>query len=127
MSEIYNCVCSLFLVGVYSSGPIWGRIVDKRGPRIPLIGAFVLLFLGYSGVKSFFDAGLPGDAQTAGLSTFSFILLVFCNYMTGSGGNGGLTSSVNSTAKTFPDRAVRDFPLFFVGNTHHDFHSLLRL
>jgi hypothetical protein len=26
--------------------------------------------------------------------------------MTGSGGNGGLTSSVNSTAKTFPDKAV---------------------
>jgi hypothetical protein len=26
--------------------------------------------------------------------------------MTGSGGNGGLTGSVNSTAKTFPDKAV---------------------
>ncbi|XP_006457578.1 hypothetical protein AGABI2DRAFT_154754 [Agaricus bisporus var. bisporus H97] len=102
-------------VGVYSSGPIWGRIVDKRGPRIPLIGAFVLLFLGYSGVKSFFDAGLPGDAQTAGLSTFSFILLVFCNYMTGSGGNGGLTSSVNSTAKTFPDRARATATGFVLG------------
>jgi MFS family permease len=99
----------LFLVGVYSCGPIWGRIVDKRGPRIPLIGAFILLLLGYSGIKHFFDTGLPDNAQATKLSHFSFILLVLFSYMSGAGGNGGLTSSVNSTAKTFPDKAVRGF------------------
>lgn len=79
--------------------------MDRRGPRIPLIGAFILLLTGYSGVKLFFDAGLPEGVAT--MTTFNFCLLVFCSFMTGAGGNGGLTSSVNSTAKTFPDKTVR--------------------
>ncbi|KAF5363758.1 hypothetical protein D9756_001104 [Leucocoprinus leucothites] len=91
------------LVGVYTFGPIWGRIVDTRGPRIPLTGAFVLLLTGYSGIKYAFDAGVPQGAMT--ISTFTFALVVLCNFMTGAGGNGGLTSSVNSTARSFPDRA----------------------
>lgn len=90
-------------IGVYSSGPYWGRIVDSRGPRILHICAFILLLAGYSGIQYIFDSGIPSGAKT--ISTFTFCLLVICGYMTGSGGNGGLTSSVNTTAKTFPDRA----------------------
>jgi hypothetical protein len=89
---------------VYSSGPYWGRIVDTRGPRILQICAFILLLSGYSGIQYIFDSGVPSGATT--ISTFTFCLLVLCGYMTGSGGNGGLTSSVNSTARTFPDKAV---------------------
>lgn len=96
---------SFAIVGTYSSAPIWGRIVDTRGPRIPLIGAFFLLPTGYYGIKMFFDAGIPEGATT--MPMFSFILLVLCSLFTGSGGFGGFTSAVNSTAKTFPDKTVR--------------------
>ncbi|EDQ98764.1 uncharacterized protein LACBIDRAFT_192361 [Laccaria bicolor S238N-H82] len=82
-------------IGVYASGPIWGRIVDRRGPRILLACGFMFLLGGYSGIRHLYDEGIPDDA--ASLSTLGL-------FMTGAGGNGGLTSAVNSTAKTFPDR-----------------------
>lgn len=94
-------VCS---VGVYSSGPVWGRIVDTRGPRILLGCAFALLLGGYSGMRYLYDTGLPSGVSS--LSTVGLILLVAFSFMTGTGGNGGLVGSVNTTAKTFPDRAV---------------------
>ncbi|KAF8632395.1 hypothetical protein AX17_004836 [Amanita inopinata Kibby_2008] len=90
-------------VGVYSSGPIWGRIVDTRGPRILLASSFLLLLAGYSGIYNFYSKGLSPSETT--LSGLSFALLVSCAFITGSGGNAGLTSAVNSTAKTFPDSA----------------------
>lgn len=95
---------TLALVGVYSSGPVWGRIVDSGGPRILLGCAFAFLLGGYSGIRYLYDTGLPSGVTS--LSTAAFVLLVLFSYMTGAGGNGGLVSSVNTTAKTFPDRAV---------------------
>ncbi|KAG5643241.1 hypothetical protein DXG03_001290 [Asterophora parasitica] len=89
--------------GVYSSGPFWGRIVDLRGPQILLVSAFALLLTGYSGIRYIYDSGVPEASTT--VSTLTFSLLVLCSFMTGAGGNGGLTSAVNSTAKTFPDKA----------------------
>ncbi|KAF5371466.1 hypothetical protein D9615_009591 [Tricholomella constricta] len=90
-------------IGVYSSGPFWGRIVDFRGPRILLVSAFVLLLTGYSGIRYIYDSGTPAASTT--ISTFTFCVLMLCSFMTGAGGNAGLTSAVNSTAKTFPDKA----------------------
>ncbi|CAA7269647.1 unnamed protein product [Cyclocybe aegerita] len=90
-------------VGVYSSGPIWGRIVDTRGPRILLAFAFVFLLGGYSGMRHLYEQGLPKGIMT--LSTTAFVALATFSFLTGAGGNGGLTSAVNSTAKTFPDKA----------------------
>ncbi|KAF8905752.1 major facilitator superfamily domain-containing protein [Gymnopilus junonius] len=90
-------------VGVYASGPVWGRIIDRRGPRIPLVGAFILLLGGYSGIRYLYDSGVPNGAIT--ISTLTFGALVAFGCMTGAGGNAGLVSAVNSTAKTFPDKA----------------------
>ncbi|KAL0948954.1 hypothetical protein HGRIS_009059 [Hohenbuehelia grisea] len=89
--------------GVYTSGPIWGRIADSRGPSILLAGAFVFLLVGYSGIRHFYDAGLAATETT--LSTPAFLMLVIFSILTGAGGNGGHTGSVNATAKSFPDRA----------------------
>ncbi|KAJ7166002.1 major facilitator superfamily domain-containing protein [Mycena filopes] len=89
-------------VGVYSSGPFWGRIVDARGPRIPLAFSFAFLFLGYTGIRHFYDAGVPEGST---VSSFSMALLIACSFMTGAGGNAGFTGAVNSTAKSFPDKA----------------------
>ena len=55
-------------------------------------------------MRYFYDRGLPEGVKT--LSAGGFLALILCSYLTGAGGNGGLTSSVNSTAKTFPDEAV---------------------
>jgi len=87
-------------MGVYSSGPVWGRIVDTKGPRIPLIGAFFLLLVGYSGIKKMYDDGI-GDAST--VSALHFAVLVLCGFMTGLAGNAGLAAAANTTAKSFPD------------------------
>ncbi|KAF9546306.1 MFS general substrate transporter [Agrocybe pediades] len=90
-------------IGVYTSGPLWGRIVDKRGPRILLASGFVLLLGGYSGMRYLYNTGLPPGVES--ISFLGLCVLVLFSFMTGTGGNGGLTSAVNSTAKTFPDKA----------------------
>jgi MFS family permease len=95
---------------VYSFAPIWGRIVDSRGPRILLITSSALLLGGYSGITYLYDSGLqPHHDETNTLPTLSFYMLVFCSFLTGSGGCGGLTSSLNSTVKSFPDAAVSGY------------------
>ncbi|KAF8959541.1 MFS general substrate transporter [Flammula alnicola] len=98
-----NIVALAGNVGVYSSGPIWGKIVDSRGPRILLACAFVFLLGGYSGIRYLYDAGLLDGIVS--LSTIGVGILVMFSFMTGAGGNAGLVSSVNATAKTFPDKA----------------------
>jgi len=92
-------------VGVYLSGLIWGRTVDKKGPRILLASAFITLLVGYMGMRYFYDTGLPEGVTK--LSLLGIIVLSTSNFLTGAGGSAGLASAVNSTAKTFPDQAVR--------------------
>ncbi|KAH7916644.1 major facilitator superfamily domain-containing protein [Hygrophoropsis aurantiaca] len=87
-------------VGVYSSGPVWGRILDAKGSRIPLAGAFICLLFGYFGIRHIFDAG--ADPY---LSSLSLGVLIICSFMTGLGGNAGLGAAINTTAKSFPDSA----------------------
>ncbi|KIJ58792.1 hypothetical protein HYDPIDRAFT_44335 [Hydnomerulius pinastri MD-312] len=94
-------------VGVYSSGPVWGRIVDLRGPRIPFIGASICPLFGYSGIKRIYDDGVGGGTT---VSALHFAVLVVCGFMTGLRGNARLGAAVNTTAKCFPDTAVRTSP-----------------
>ncbi|KAI6119231.1 major facilitator superfamily domain-containing protein [Pisolithus thermaeus] len=89
-------------IGVFASGPIWGRIVDSRGPRIPLIGAFMCFLIGYAGMKRMYDAGT--DSGTS-ISAAHFTLLVVCGLLTGLGANAGIASAINTTAKSFPASA----------------------
>ncbi|KAJ7165628.1 major facilitator superfamily domain-containing protein [Mycena crocata] len=88
--------------GVYVCGPLSGRVVDARGPRILFALSLVFLFLGYTGIRHFYDAGVPAAST---LSGFSLALLVACSFLTGAGGDCGYTSAINSTAKSFPDKA----------------------
>ncbi|KAG2072860.1 MFS general substrate transporter [Suillus decipiens] len=85
-------------VGVYLSGPIWGRVVDSKGPRIPLISAFTCLLVGYLGIKRIYDDG----AETA-ISSMHLVILIACSFMTGLAGNAGLAVAMNTTAKSFPE------------------------
>lgn len=87
--------------GVYSTGPGWGRLADKRGPKIPIFSAGVLLLLGYMGIRLFYVIGVAEDET---FSTWKMCILVVLGIMTGAGSNGGLTGAMNATAKSFPDR-----------------------
>lgn len=91
---------------MYSSGPFLGRMVDNRGPRPILVSAFVLLLVGYMGIRALFNLG-----PSASGSTSTFWMLIICAFMTGVGGNGSMISAMNATAKSFPDRAVRRNPV----------------
>jgi MFS family permease len=91
---------------VSASAPIWGRIVDSQGPRILFLISFVFLLGGYSGIKHLYDSGLSPGTST--LPALSFYTLVFCNFLTGCGGFGGLTSALNSTVKSFSDEVVSE-------------------
>lgn len=106
-------------VGVYSTAPFWGRIVDSRGPRILLALAFFSLLIGYNGLRLFYDQGVS-EGETD-ISKLTFGALVVCGFLTGIGGNGGLTSAMNSTAKSFPDSLVRrSCPKIMVGINLYD-------
>ncbi|KAG6873598.1 hypothetical protein C0995_013971 [Termitomyces sp. Mi166 len=70
-----------------------------------MASSFILLLVGYSGIKLIFDAGVPPNSNSATISFFTSCVLILCGFMTGAGGNAGLTGAVNSTAKTFPDKA----------------------
>jgi hypothetical protein len=85
------------------SGPFLGKIVDARGPRPLLIAAFIFLLSGYSGIRGIFDAGL-GEGRD--LSTLHLTTLVVCSFLSGAGGNAGMASAMNTTAKNFPDHLV---------------------
>ena len=97
---------SFCAVGVSTFAPIWGRIVDSQGPRIVFILCFAFLLAGYSSIKHLYDSGLPPGTST--LPALSFYILVLGNFLTGSGSIGGITSSLNSTVKSFPDEVVSD-------------------
>ena len=97
-------------MGTYGSGPFWGRFVDSRGPRIPFLGAFLLLLTGYYGIRHIYDQGLVRGQLSIPYTTF--ILLVLFGFASGSGSNAGFASAVNSTAKSFPDTAVSFFLRF---------------
>ena len=92
--------------GAYASAPIWGRIVDLRGPRIVLIISCVFVLGGYSGIKYFYDSGLAHGTNT--LPALSFYILVLCSFLTGAGSLGGLTGAMNTTVKSFPDELVSE-------------------
>jgi MFS family permease len=91
-------------VGTTLTGPLLGKIVDSRGPRILLVCAFIFLISGYLGMKHFYDSGLPPEAKS--LPNLIFVALILCLFLVGSGSSSGYTASVNTTAKTFPDKVV---------------------
>ncbi|KAL7423403.1 GTP-binding protein rbg1 [Cryptotrichosporon argae] len=85
-------------LGMYLSGPLWGRIVDARGPRIPLLCGFALNLTGYTLLRALLRHSLP-------FASSSILLPCLAMFFTGVGGSAGSSSSVNAAAKSFPDHA----------------------
>ncbi|EUC66581.1 MFS general substrate transporter [Rhizoctonia solani AG-3 Rhs1AP] len=91
-------------LGVYCSGPIWGKVVDARGPRIPLLVAFVLLAFGYGGIRAFYTGAISMSETSTSRFNGDVAALFFFSLCTGIAGNAGITSAMNAAAKSFPDR-----------------------
>ncbi|KAF8681109.1 MFS general substrate transporter [Rhizoctonia solani] len=91
-------------LGVYCSGPFWGKFIDARGPRIPLLVAFILLSFGYGGIRAFYTGAIALPESSAAQFNRSVAALFVLSFCTGSAGNAGITSAMNSAAKSFPDR-----------------------
>lgn len=92
--------------GTYGTGPLHGKLIDARGPRLSLATAFIALSIGYLGTKMIFDTGLTEGQERA--STAAVTLLVICGFLTGGGSAGGGASSLNTVAKSFPEHLVSD-------------------
>jgi len=104
--------------GTYGSGPFHGKLVDARGPRPSLIIAFFTLSVGYLGTRMIFKAGLEQGQEQA--STATVALLILCGFLTGNGGSGGLASSLNAVAKSFPEHVVSNKNISKQLRTHVD-------
>jgi MFS family permease len=78
--------------GVYVMSPFAGKLVDRFGLRMPLVGAAACLFLGYFGLQY---------AYRIEWSHGGFILYLFC-FLTGIGSALGNLSALNAAAKSFP-------------------------
>jgi MFS family permease len=79
-------------------------MADRRGPKGLLTIGFTFLLLGYMGIRTIYNMGVPEDGE---LPAWRFYALVLCSFLTGVGGNGGLCSSLNTASKSFTDRTVR--------------------
>ncbi|CAE7230296.1 unnamed protein product [Rhizoctonia solani] len=91
-------------LGVYCSGPLWGKVVDARGPRMPLLVAFVLLLFGYGGIRAFYTGAITISEASDARFNGGVAALFFFSLCTGIAGNAGITSAMNAAAKSFPDR-----------------------
>ncbi|GMK57695.1 hypothetical protein CspeluHIS016_0405290 [Cutaneotrichosporon spelunceum] len=90
-------------LGVYLSGPVWGRIIDGYGPRVPLACAAALNFVGYHGTRAFYYSVLPiGDED--GPTSLGVTALAMALFLTGLAGSAGLAGAMNTVARSFPDR-----------------------
>ncbi|KAL4067163.1 major facilitator superfamily domain-containing protein [Scleroderma yunnanense] len=89
-------------VGGHVSSPLLGCFVDAKGPRIPLIGAFLCSFIGYAGIQRIYDNGIGSHTS---ISPVSFGILATCLLFTGLGATAGATAAINTTAKSFPKSA----------------------
>ncbi|KAK4685150.1 hypothetical protein P7C73_g5008, partial [Tremellales sp. Uapishka_1] len=91
-------------VGMYLSGPLWGKIVDARGSRIPLLIAGLLNLAGYSLLHAFYTGTIPiRSAPGSPVLPINFTLMCLTLTMTGFGGSAGLSASMNAVAKSYPD------------------------
>ncbi|OCF33961.1 hypothetical protein I316_04307 [Kwoniella heveanensis BCC8398] len=113
-STVGNLIGLAGNLGVYLTGPLWGKLVDARGPKLSLFLGGLCCLIGYSSVHAFYvgtfslrapsNPSNPSDAEPdAGPTQIRLFFLLFAMFLTGCGGSSGLTSGVNATAKSFPD------------------------
>lgn len=88
-----NVVGMMGNMGVYLSGPLWGKLVDRRGPKRALAIGSVLIFVGYGGLSLLYEGRL--------LKTSSLFLLALLSLFTGLGNCAAFTAAMNAQAKSW--------------------------
>ncbi|PWN44418.1 MFS general substrate transporter [Ceraceosorus guamensis] len=81
-------------MGVYLSGPFWGRWVDKQGPKVALLVGSALVLAGFGGLSLSYTHTAP--FQDASPSTLAVLSL-----LTGLGNAGAFTAAMNAQAKSW--------------------------
>ncbi|KAK4053162.1 hypothetical protein OIV83_001897 [Microbotryomycetes sp. JL201] len=84
---------------IYLTGPFAGFLVDKRGHRVCMIIAALMLFTGYFVLRLFYDSGPDGLRKTAGL-----VPLGIAEALVGIGSSASYAGMANSVARTFSAR-----------------------
>lgn len=85
------------------AGPFVGKLADSRGPRPGLSLSFVLLPIGYLGIKAVYDASEGSTDATGGGTLLTLILF---ELFTGIGSEAGYAGALNVVVKSFPDKIV---------------------
>lgn len=85
-------------LGVYTSGPVWGVFIDRRGPRGVLLCAAGLVAAGYGGVRWIYLTHATAGKASSG----TVWALAGCMLMTGYAASAGLGASINTVARSFP-------------------------
>ena len=88
---------------MYGSAPFAGRLADSRGPRVSLTLSFILLLIGYLGIKAVYDAS-EDNTEPAGGGTLSTLILF--ELLSGIGSDTGYSAALNTVAKSFPNKIV---------------------
>jgi hypothetical protein len=65
-----------------------------------------MLFFGYSGIRGFYTGAITISETSVARFNGGVAALSFFSLCTGIAGNAGITSAMNSAAKSFPDRMV---------------------
>ncbi|KAJ9114715.1 hypothetical protein QFC22_005591 [Naganishia vaughanmartiniae] len=97
-------------LGVYTSGPVWGVIIDRGQQRAVLCCAAVLIAFGYGGIRAvYIHAASPAAHDNAfttttpiHASTQTVAMLCLCMLFTGCAGAGGLNASLNVVSRSYP-------------------------
>ncbi|KAI8447082.1 major facilitator superfamily domain-containing protein [Phakopsora pachyrhizi] len=84
-------------LGMYVSSPLVGRIIDRIGPRKPLLCAAIIVFSGY---------GLLRQLYESSSSDLALPLASLGTLLTGTGSSAALSSSASSVARSF-DSSIR--------------------
>lgn len=87
-----NIVGVLGNMGVYLSGVLWGRWVDKQGPKAALVLGACLVAMGYGGLSLVY---------THCFNRHSALAPAALNLLSGVGNSGAFTAAMNAQAKSF--------------------------
>ncbi|CUA69470.1 putative membrane protein YMR155W [Saccharomyces cerevisiae S288c] [Rhizoctonia solani] len=92
-------------IGVYFFAPISGWIADRRGPKIPLFAASILLFLGYGGIAFLYTNTIPqANIPHSWPLTPLVSALTVCSFATGVAGSAGIISAMNAGVRVTEDK-----------------------
>lgn len=94
--------CLIHIIQVYLTGPFFGYLADRRGPRSLLFAGAVLLGIGYFGLFWSYESGDPSSHHTA----VPMPLLALFSFSTGLGSALGNTAGLNSVARAFVPATV---------------------